>query len=162
MATEENPPVPEEAMQESVGGSHSPQQSVQRPPVVGDAPVVAAPRERRYDKLRKMGAKDFKGTTNPLEAERWLQRTERIFEMMYYTPEEKLDYAVSLLQEDAYDWWVTVPRSRVRPWVLSYEDFLQAFRNKYMPAAYRNAKVREFTNLKQGVMSVAEYEVKFD
>ena len=51
----------------------------------------------------KDGAEDFKGTTNPLEAEHWLQGIERIFEMMYYTPEEKLDYAVSLLQEDAYD-----------------------------------------------------------
>ena len=97
MATEENPPVPEPAMQESVGELHSPQQSVRRPLTVGDAPVVAAPRERRYDKLWKMGAKDFKGTTNPLEAERWLQRSERIFETMYYTPEEKMDYEVSLL-----------------------------------------------------------------
>ena len=136
MTTEGNLPVPEPAMQESVGGSHSPQHSIHGPPPAGQAPVGQAPRERRYDKLRKMGAEDFKGSTNPLEAERWLQRTERIFEMMYYTPEEKLDYAVSLLQEDAYDWWVTVPRSRVRPWVLTYDDFLKAFHNKYMPAAY--------------------------
>ena len=49
--------------------------------------------------------------------------------MMYYTPEEKLDYAVSLLQDDAYDWWVTVPHSRTRPWVLRYEDFLQVLTN---------------------------------
>ena len=86
MATEEEtPPVPEQAMQESGGESHSPQQSVRRPPMVREALVVVAPRERRYDKLRKMGAEDFKGTTNPLEAERWLQHTERIFDMMYYT-----------------------------------------------------------------------------
>ena len=129
MATEENTPVPEPAIQESEGESHSPQQSVRRPFNVEEAPAVIAPRERRYDKLRKMGAEDFRGTTNPLEAERWLQRTERIFEMMYYTPEEKLDYAVSLLQDDAYDWWVTVPYSRTRPWVLSYDDFLQVLAN---------------------------------
>ena len=129
MATEENAQVPEPAMQESVGGSHSPQQSVRRPPNMEEAPVVVAPRERRYDKLRKMGAKDFRGTTDPLEADRWLQRTERIFEMMYYTPEEKLDYVVSLLQEDAYDWWVTIPHSRTRPWVLEYDDFLQVLKD---------------------------------
>ena len=122
-------PASEPALQESVGGSHSPQQSVRRPPIVEEAPIVVAPRERRYDKLRKMGAEDFRGTTNPLEAERWLQRTERIFVMMYYSPEEKLDYAVSLLQEDAYDWWVTIPHSRTRPWVLGYDDFLQVSRD---------------------------------
>ena len=82
--------------------------------------------------------------------------------MMYYTLEENLDYAISLLQEDAYDWSVTVPNTRVRPWILTYDDFLRAFQNKYMPAAYRNVKVREFTNLKQGTMTVAEYEVRFD
>ena len=112
-----------------------------------EAPEVVVQRERRYDKLQKMGAKDFRGTTNPLEAERWLQRTERIFEQMYYSPEEKLDYAISLLQEDAYDWWVTVPNSRVRPWVITYDDFLKAFRTKYMLAAYQNVQVREFTIL---------------
>ena len=46
--------------------------------------------------------------------------------------------------------------------VLTQDDPLQAFRNKYMPAAYQSAKVREFTNLRQGAMSVSEYEVKFD
>ena len=97
MATEENPLAPEPAMQESVGGSHSPQQSVRRPPIIVEAPIAVAPRERCYDKLRTMGAEDFKGTTNPLEVERWLQRTKRIFKMMYYIPEEKLDYVVSLL-----------------------------------------------------------------
>ena len=79
MATEEDPPAPEPAMQESVGGSRSLQQSLRRSPTVIEAPAIVAPRERRYDKLRKMGAEDFRGTTNPLEAERWLQHTERIF-----------------------------------------------------------------------------------
>ena len=81
--------------------------------------------------------------------------------MMYYTPEEKLDYAISLLQEDVYDFWVTVPNSRVRPWILTYDDFLRAFQNKYMSVAYQNVKIREFTNLKQGMMTVTEYKVKF-
>ena len=138
MATEENTPVPKPAIQESEGESHSPQQSVRRPINVEEAHAVVAQRERRYDKLRKMGAEDFRGTTNPLEAERWLQRTERIFEMMYYTLEEKLDYAVSLLQEDAYDWWETIPHSRTRPWVLGYEDFIQVFGDLWICNVYRH------------------------
>lgn len=39
-------------------------------------------RERRYDKLRKMGAVDFVVTTDPAEAETWLKRTERVFNLM--------------------------------------------------------------------------------
>ena len=61
MATEgETPPAPEQAMQESGGESHSPQQPVRRPPTVREAPAVVALRERRYDKLRKMGAEGSK------------------------------------------------------------------------------------------------------
>ena len=50
----------------------------------------------------------------------------------------------------------------MHPRIITYDDFLRAFRTKYMPAAYQNAKGQEFTNLTQGVMIVVEYEVKFD
>ena len=45
MATEENSPALEPAMQESMGRPHSPQQSVCIPPIVMEAPIVVAPRE---------------------------------------------------------------------------------------------------------------------
>lgn len=117
--------------------------------------------KRNYKELRKLGAVDFSGTTDPAEAEKWLKRTIRVFNMMRCGPEERFDYAVSLLQEDAYDWWETVPNSDIRPPVLTWEDFLREFRDKYMPEIYRDEKQREFLNLKQGMMSVADYEVKF-
>ena len=60
------------AIQESVGASHSPQTSVRAHQVNVEPQAEVAPRERRYDKLWKMGATDFLGTTDPMEAERWL------------------------------------------------------------------------------------------
>ena len=80
---------------------------------------------------------------------------------MCCTSEEKFDYAVSLLQSDAYDWWETVSNSIVQPPILTWDDFLRDFRDKYMPEVYRDEKQREFLTLRQGNMSVAEYEVKF-
>ena len=81
---------------------------------------------------------------------------------MRCTPEEKFDYAVSLLQGNAYAWWETVPGNDVQPLVLTWDDFLRDFSNNYMPEVYRDDKRREFLNLKQGTMTVAEYEVKFN
>ena len=72
MASEGNQPEPEQAMQESIRGSHSPQQSVHGPAPARKAPMAVVPRERRYEKLRKMGAEGFRRTTNSLEVERWL------------------------------------------------------------------------------------------
>ena len=79
--------------------------------------------------------------------------------MLRSTEEEQFDFVVSLLQGDAYDWWETVPNATVRPPVLTYNDFLREFRDRYMPEIYRDEKQREFFNLKQRTMTVAEYEV---
>ncbi|XP_042033546.1 uncharacterized protein LOC121780087 [Salvia splendens] len=119
------------------------------------------PRGKNFKELRKMGAVDFVGTTDPAEAEIWLKRTERVFNQMGCITEERFDYAVSLLQGDAYYWWETVPRAMIHPPVLSWDDFLREFSDKYMPPVYRDEKQREFLSLKQGSISVADYEVKF-
>ena len=44
---------------------------------------------------------------------------------------------------------------------LDLRDFLREFRDRYMPEVYRDEKQREFLNLKQRTMTVAEYEVRF-
>ncbi len=59
---------------------------------------------RQYDKLLKYRAIEFKGTVDPLEAEQWLERMDRVFKKLHCTDELKFEYSVSLLQEDAYDW----------------------------------------------------------
>ena len=61
-------------------------------------------RSKNFKELHQLGAVDFHGTTDPAEAETWLKRTERVFSMMRCTLEEQFDFAVSLLQGDAYDW----------------------------------------------------------
>ena len=126
---------------------------------VQQAPPV--PRERRFEKLRKLGVNPFHGTTDPATAEAWLESTERVFNLMKCTPDEKFDYAVFLLQGDAYNWWKTIPRSLVQPPVLLWDDFLREFHEKYTPPVFRNEKRREFIELKQKNMSVAEYGLKF-
>ena len=49
---------------------------------------------------------------------------QRVLNLMKCIPEEKFDYAVSLLQGNAYDWWETIPGSDTQPPVLTWNDFL--------------------------------------
>ncbi|KAL2226383.1 UNVERIFIED_CONTAM: Transposon Ty3-I Gag-Pol polyprotein, partial [Sesamum indicum] len=107
------------------------------------------------------GAKVFAGTTDPAEAEEWLRNTERVLDRIECTSEQKLRYAVSLLEKDALDWWETVPGSRNRPATLTWNDFLKEFADKYTPPVYRNRKKVEFLEIKQNELSVAEYELQF-
>ncbi|XP_058002217.1 uncharacterized protein LOC131179402 [Hevea brasiliensis] len=86
---------------------------------------------------------------------------ERVFKKPHCIKELKFEYSVSLLQEDAYEWWKTIPHSLVEPPVLIWSDFLREFRQKRVPDTYVDMKLQEFLSLKQGNKSVAEYERDF-
>uniref|UniRef100_A0A1U7WVW8 Uncharacterized protein LOC104227769 n=1 Tax=Nicotiana sylvestris TaxID=4096 RepID=A0A1U7WVW8_NICSY len=125
------------------------------------AGTMSEPSEMNFEKMRKMGGVEFEGTTDPTVAEQWLERMERVFEQLECTNAAKFKYAISLLQKDAYDWWVSVPNAKAKPPVLTWDDFVKSFRAKYVPPIYCDAKKKEFLNLRQGSMSIAEYQQNF-
>ncbi|XP_016702030.1 uncharacterized protein [Gossypium hirsutum] len=59
---------------------------------------------------RVAGAKIFRGVSvvAPNVVEHWLEATERIMDDLDCTVEQKLKGAVSLLRDEAYQWWLTV------------------------------------------------------
>ncbi|XP_070047104.1 uncharacterized protein [Nicotiana tomentosiformis] len=122
---------------------------------------MSEPSEMNFEKIRKMGGVEFEGTTDPTVAEQWLERMEMVFEKLECTNVAKFKYAISILQKDAYDWWISVPNTKAKPLVLTWDDFVKAFRAKYIPHVYCDAKKKEFLNLRQGSMSITEYQQKF-
>ena len=76
-------------------------------------------------------------------------------------PDQRVTCAVSLLQGSAYDWWKLVLRSPRLPDPIPWEFFFQEFRAKYIFDMYRETKWKQFLNLKQRNLSVAEYEKEF-
>ncbi len=73
---------------------------------------------------------------------------DKVFKKLHCTEELRFEYSVSLLQGDAYDWWQTIPHSLVEHPVLTWDDFLQEFRQKYVLDAYVDQKLQEFLSLK--------------
>ncbi|KAL0462736.1 UNVERIFIED_CONTAM: Retrovirus-related Pol polyprotein from transposon [Sesamum latifolium] len=134
----------------------TPQPQPQPQPQLQDAVI-----DKNYEIVRRQGAKVFPGTTDPAEAEEWLRNTERVLDRIECTPEQRLRYAVSLFEKDALDWWETIPGSKNRPIILTWNDFLKEFADKYTPPVYRNRKKVEFLELKQNELSVAGYELQF-
>nr|XP_016479255.1 PREDICTED: uncharacterized protein LOC107800578 [Nicotiana tabacum] len=86
-----------------------------------------------------MGRVEFEGTIDPTVAEQWIECMERVFEQLECTNAAKFKYTISLLQNDAYDWWVSVPNAKAKPLVLTWDDFVKAFRAKYVPLLSRYA-----------------------
>ncbi|KAL5780043.1 hypothetical protein ACOSQ2_010780 [Xanthoceras sorbifolium] len=122
----------------------------------------AAPRRSAIERLAKHRPTDFHGRKDEdaSAAEYWFERTNRILEQMHCTPEERLECAVSLLQEDAYQWWTSIIQT-VRPDDRTWDFFQKEFQRKYIGRIYLDNLKREFTNMKQMQMTVIEYEREF-
>ncbi|KAG8492907.1 hypothetical protein CXB51_010118 [Gossypium anomalum] len=139
--------------------------NLNNPPQVPIIPTTIDPlrlSKPPVDLVRKRGAEEFRATaTDDAErAEFWLDNTIRVFEELSCTPEECLKCAISLMRDSAYYWWRTlisiVPKERVT-W-----DFFQAeFRKKYISQRFTDQKRKEFLELKQGRLTVSEYEREF-
>ena len=79
---------------------------------------------------------------------------------MHCTLEENLECAISLLQDDAYQWWVSVTRTAPLE-SITWEIFISKFMKQYVGRIYLGSMRREFHNLKQRQMSVTEYQREF-
>ena len=79
---------------------------------------------------------------------------------MNCTVEEKLECATSLLQDEAYQWWVSVTRT-APPERVTWRFFLDEFKKHYVGRIYLNNMRQEFHNLKQRQSSVTEYVREF-
>ena len=74
---------------------------------------------------------------DPVTVENWLERTEQILVQMYCSIEEKLECAISLLQDEAYHWWVSMVRT-APPESVTWKFFLDEFKKKYVGRIYLN------------------------
>ena len=114
--------------------------------------------------LRKHGAEEFMGTTleESDKAEYWLEKTQRVLEEISCPQEQLVTCAVSLLQGAAYDWWKLVMKHPQLPNPVTWDFFVKEFHQKFITDAYREIRWKQFLNLRQRNMTVAEYEKEFN
>ncbi|XP_017604826.1 uncharacterized protein LOC108451676 [Gossypium arboreum] len=129
---------------------------------VAGANVGSRARGSVTERLRSNGAEIFRGIAGvaPSVAEYWMEAKERIMDDFDFTDEQKLNGEMSLLRDEAYQWWLTV-KEGTQPNKLTWNLFKTTYQSKYVGASYTDTKRREFLNLTQGDRSVAEYEVEF-
>ena len=62
------------------------------------------------ERVRSLGVNSFHGFGDQPEAESWLIKLERIFDVMRCSEEDRLSFATFLLENRAFHWWQTVER----------------------------------------------------
>ena len=114
------------------------------------------------DFLRHKPAK-FTGGVIPDEADAWLHKCEKIFGVMNCADEQKLAFAMYLLNNDAEYWWAGMKQQiQVREEPVTWDSFRIRFLEKYFLDTVKQDREAEFLALQQRNMSVQEYVNKFE
>ncbi|KAL5540269.1 hypothetical protein UlMin_046310 [Ulmus minor] len=141
------------------GGSHSRSgnntTTRQNTKEVHVAHVPAFQREPLYARFGKMKPAEFVGSTDPLEAEEWINSLEMIFDFMQLNDQERVACASYMLRKGARHWWSTVKLTRDVN-IMSWADFMEEFNQKYYNSAILRVQEDEFLSMKQGTMIVIE------
>ena len=91
-------------------------------------------------------------------AKSWLLGIERVFKVLPCTEEQKIIFATFTFEGASLVWWQL--KKLLEP-VWLWPRFLEMFNYKYFFEMVRDQKTIEFLNLKEGKMTVVEYNTKF-
>jgi len=110
--------------------------------------------------MRELGCEPFLGEPNAEIAGRWLRTIEDTLDQMQVTEGLRVNCAAHLLSDRARSWWDTV-RSRRPAGSWTWAEFKMQFEHQFYSSYHRKIKEQEFLALRQGDMSVLDYERRF-
>ena len=111
--------------------------------------------------MKKLGHPYFSSTSDPIEAEAWILKIEKFFDVINCPEEQKAFYVAFMLDKEADHWWHMTKRLLEDQGPIVWRQFKETFYKKYFPDSVKPQKVGEFVRLEQKDMTVAQYEAKF-
>jgi hypothetical protein len=92
-----------------------------------------------------------------MEAKDWLKGVEKKLVIAQCMDRENVLFAVQQLFGTAENWWETYCNTHADVDSIMWNEFKICFRNHYVPNGTMKLKTMEFTNQRQGSMTVNEY-----
>ncbi|XP_073017826.1 uncharacterized protein [Primulina eburnea] len=118
--------------------------------------------DRTFEHFLRFNPPRFQGTPDATQAESWLTKIKKIFSVHNFSDEQKINLSTYQFEDAAYNWWrVTDHQWNRNNTPRTWENFTKEFEGKYITQVVRNAREREFMDLVQGSMTVAQYEAEF-
>ncbi|XP_073130866.1 uncharacterized protein [Henckelia pumila] len=118
--------------------------------------------DRTFERFLRYNPPKFLGTPDATQAESWMTKIWKIFSVHNYSDEQKINLATYQFEDAAYDWWRVIDHQWSRNKTpRTWDNFTQEFKDKYIPQVVQNTREREFMDLVQGSMTVAQYEAEF-
>ncbi|XP_073309988.1 uncharacterized protein [Primulina huaijiensis] len=134
------------------------------PPPMGQAPAdqPLLPGELTLAQFSSYLPPRFDSSETGERAEEWIERIEQIFVTAPCARSAWLRLATFQLSRNVLLWWQTTEAGlRAQGRTVDWDVFRSRFLDKYFSIAARQQKEKEFEDLRQGSMSVAEYETRY-
>jgi hypothetical protein len=140
---------------QAIGQTLAAMQQQHQPP-----PQPQMPRDKRAEFMRGHSLV-FVHSSDPMDAEDWLRTMERELHTAQCDDREKVLYGLRLLRGATQSWWESYLATHANPDTITWEEFRDNFRQYHVPAGLMTLKKEEFLVLKQGSMSISEYQDRF-
>ncbi|XP_074592496.1 uncharacterized protein LOC141848370 [Curcuma longa] len=134
------------------------------PPVQATAPAITASDPRREAYLiqwQRIKPENFSGTREPWDAQAWFKTLESTMELLDWPEHEKVKCASFCLMGDARMWWERIKTKRPIN-QMTWADFEKEFYEEFFHTRVTNRHYDEFTEFRQGSLSVEEAVQKFN
>jgi hypothetical protein len=99
----------------------------------------------------------FSQAKDPIDVEDWLKGVEKKLVIAQCTDREKVLFAAHQLYGIVANWWEMYCNTHVNIDAITWNEFKARFLTHYVPRGTMKLKRKEFTDLKQGGMTVNEY-----
>ena len=121
---------------------------------------ASTPASRVRD-FTRMNPPEFHRSKVDEDPQAFVDEVGRVVTIIGVTPVEKAELAAYQLKGVAHIWFEQWKELRGVDVLPTWDEFKTAFLDHFFPLELREAKMREFLNLRQGGMSVREYSLKF-
>jgi hypothetical protein len=121
------------------------------------APPPPPPHQSRLAEFLRTRPTTFSQAKDPMDARDWIKGVEKKLVIAQCTDREKDLFAAHQLYGTAANWWETYCNAHVNVDTITWNEFKARFRTHYVPRGTMKLKKKEFTDLKQGGMTVNEY-----
>jgi hypothetical protein len=121
------------------------------------APPPPPPHQSCLAEFLRTHPTTFSQAKDTMEAEDWLKRVEKKLVIAQCTDCEKVLFAAHQLLGTATNWWETYCNTQADVKSITWNEFKAHFCNHYVSRDTMKLKKKEFTNLRQGSMTVNEY-----
>ncbi|XP_038977414.1 uncharacterized protein LOC120107956 [Phoenix dactylifera] len=115
-----------------------------------------------YKRFHRLNPPTFDGGSDPMIAEIWIRKMEKMYKLLQFSEEVKVRLAIFMLRGSAESWW-TAMETAYEVNGMAWRDFKRVFYAKYFSDSVRQRKQNEFLSLTQSEhMTVLDNANRFD